>query len=38
MEEIDETTEKNKRVLAYLESYAVRLKELLADIIHDTMN
>jgi len=31
-------TEENDKKLALLESYAIRLKELLGDIIHDTMN
>jgi len=31
-------TEENNRKLAYLETFAIRLKELLGDIVHDTMN
>jgi len=34
----NDLTEENNKKLAYLECFAFRLKELLGDIIHDTMN
>lgn len=37
VEDID-LNEQNRKKLAYLESYIVRMKELLGDVIHDTMN
>ena len=33
-----DSTERRKKALAYLEQYAVRMKELMADIIYDTTN
>jgi hypothetical protein len=35
--EID-STERRKKILAYNELYALRMKELMSDIIYDTTN
>jgi len=37
-EEGTEVTEERNKKMAFLESYIIRMKELLGDIVHDTMN